>query len=121
MYKGDRSFILFLNDIIEALEKIETYIKDMSYEEFIKDDKTKDAVLRNLEVIGEAAKNLSIIVKEKYPAVKWKAIMGMRDKIIHEYFGVSFSIVWETIQNDLPPFKYEVKRILNDLEKDAIQ
>jgi uncharacterized protein with HEPN domain len=67
MYKGDRSIILFLNDIIEALEKIETYTSAITYEQFIKDEKTKDAVLRNLAVIGEAAKNISSIIKEKYP------------------------------------------------------
>ena len=121
MYKGKRGINLFLNDIIEALEKIDTYTNDITYEQFLKDEKTRDAVLRNLEVIGEAAKNISSIIKEKYPSVNWKAVMGMRDKIIHEYFGVSFPIVWETIKNDLPSFKLKVKKIWDDLDKGAIE
>ncbi|MGA1840712.1 MAG: DUF86 domain-containing protein [bacterium] len=70
MYKGNRSVNLFLNDIIEALRKIDNYTNAITYEEFIEDEKTRDAVLRNLEVIGEAAKNISSIIKERYPDVK---------------------------------------------------
>ena len=121
MYKGKRGINLFLNDIIEALEKIDAYTNTLTYEQFLKDEKTRDAVLRNLEVIGEAAKNISSIIREKYPSVNWKAVMGMRDKIIHEYFGVSLPIVWETIKNDLPAFKQEVKKISDDLETETIE
>jgi len=92
-------------------------VRDMSRVEFLKDDKTKDAVLRNLEVIGEAAKNLPQKVKEKYDDVDWKAAAGMRNKLIHEYFGVSFSIVWETIKNDLPRLRDEVAKILKEIKE----
>jgi hypothetical protein len=78
--------------------------------------KTKDAVVRNLEVIGEAVKNVPDEFKEKYPEIKWKAIAGMRDKLIHEYFGVSFSLVWGTIKNDLPDLEPKIKRILEEVK-----
>jgi len=87
----------------------------MSYEDFLRDRKTQDAVIRNLEIIGEAAKNLPSNIKERYPKIPWRALSGMRDKLIHAYFGVSLSIVWETIKNDLPVLKQQVESILKDL------
>src|ERR1700741_3844559 len=117
MSKRHKNVKLFINDILEAIEKIEIYTQVMSYDQFIKDEKTKDAVIRNLEVIGEAAKNIPSTIKEKHPDINWKAISGMRDKLIHEYFGVSFPIVWETIKSDLPFFKAGIKEVLKDLEK----
>lgn len=113
-----RDIGLFINDLIEAIEKIETYTSRMTSEEFAKDDRTKDAVVRNMEIIGEAVKNIPDSVKEKYSHVNWKAVSGMRDKLIHEYFGVSFPIVWETIKNDFPGFKTEIKKILTEIEKE---
>ncbi len=84
----------------------------MRYDEFAEDNKTRDAVLRNLEIIGEAAKSIPDTTKEKYPEVNWKAAAGMRDKLIHEYFGVSTQIVWKTITKDLPVFESQIKEIL---------
>lgn len=107
-----RNVNLFLTDILEAIDNIKEYTQGMSYGDFIKDKKTKDAVVRNLEVIGEATKNIPVEVKEKHSEVNWKATTGMRDKLIHEYFGVSSPIVWETIQNDLPSFKAQIEKIL---------
>ena len=82
--------------------KIERYCQTLTYEQFIEDDKTKDAVIRNLEVIGEAANNIPDNIKKKFPDIAWRVITDMRNKLIHEYFGVSYPIVWETIQSDLP-------------------
>jgi hypothetical protein len=114
MFKGRRNILLFLSDIIEAIEKIDKYTEDMTYEKFLQDDKTKDAVLRNLEIIGEAVKNIPDEIKRKYNFVNWRAASGMRNKLIHEYFGVNFAIVWETIKHDLPSFKEDVQKVIKN-------
>ncbi len=88
----------------------------MSFSEFKQDEKTKDAVLRNLEVMGEAVKSLPNYFKQNYGEVKWKAIAGMRDKLIHEYFGVSPDIIWKTLKNDIPQLEIQVKNILKKLK-----
>lgn len=111
-----RDITLFLQDIIDSIEKIRIYTQGMSYEDFLQDDKTKDAVIRNLEIIGEAAKNIPKEIREKYPEVDWKSAIGMRDRIIHGYFGVSFLIVWETIKNDLPDFESKIRKILEEVK-----
>jgi len=89
----------------------------LDYQKFSADDKTLDAVLRNLEVIGEAVKNIPDEIKGKYPDVEWKSAAGMRDRLIHEYFGVSVRIVWETVANDLPAFRGSVEKVLKDVAK----
>lgn len=89
--RGDREFIL---DILEACRRIISYTEDMSYDEFLKDIKTQDAVLRNIEIIGEAVKNLSTRFKAEHLEIEWKMIAGMRDRLIHFYFGVNLEIVW---------------------------
>ncbi|MFV2040733.1 MAG: DUF86 domain-containing protein [Candidatus Hydrothermarchaeales archaeon] len=105
---------LFLADIIEAIDSIKEYTQDMEEDEFKRDKKTRDAVIRNLEIIGEATKNLPTEIKEKNPDVNWRVISGMRDKLIHGYFGVSPKIVWETIKSDLPSFEEQIKKILQE-------
>jgi uncharacterized protein with HEPN domain len=117
MSKTHRDVKLFVNDILEAIEKIEKYIHKMSYAEFQKDEKTRDAVLRNLEIIGEAVRNIPEKFKQRYPDADWKAAAGMRDKLIHEYFGVSLSIVWETAKSDLPPFKKRLMDISREMQE----
>ncbi len=117
MSKTHRDVRLFINDIVEAIAKIEKYVYDKSYEGFQKDEKTKDAVVRNLEIVGEAVRNIPEDFKEKYPDVDWKAAAGMRDKLIHGYFGVSMAIVWETVKSDLPPFKKRLTEISKEMEE----
>src|SRR3972149_3426340 len=115
MSKGQRDVRLFLTDILEAVQKIEMYTGKMTYKEFANDEKTKDAVLRNLEVLGEAVKNIPTEIKGKYHDVDWNGAAGMRDKLINEYFGVSFLIVWGTGKNDPPPLKNGIEKILKEI------
>ncbi len=84
----------------------------MNYEQFLNDKRTQDAVVRNLEVIGEAAKNISKQLKNKFPQIPWKDLAGIRDKLIHHYFGVNFDIVWNTANEELPEVLSQLKRIL---------
>lgn len=112
--RGNREFI---SDIKEAIERIKKYTTDMSYEMFLHDTKTQDAVVRNIEIIGEAAKNLSSDFRKKYKHIDWKKIAGMRDKIIHFYFGVKWDIVWAVIKDKIPAFSEQINNILNELKK----
>ncbi|HNS33363.1 MAG TPA: DUF86 domain-containing protein [bacterium] len=111
--RPDKEFLL---DIQEAIRRISLYTKGINYSDFLKKIETQDAVLRNLEIIGEAVKNLSSDLKKQYNEVQWKEIAGMRDKIIHFYFGVNWDIVWHTVQEKLPQLKGKLKTILKNLE-----
>ena len=112
--RGDREFLL---DIIEAIKRIELYTKELSYEDFLQKIETQDAVVRNFEIIGEAVKNISNNLKAKCNEIQWKEIAGMRDKVIHFYFGVNWDIVWRAAKDSLPPFKEKIEEILRVLEK----
>ncbi|MGC9081530.1 HepT-like ribonuclease domain-containing protein [Sulfurihydrogenibium sp.] len=107
-----RNWKLFLVDVLESIEKIENYTSEISFEEFIKDEKTKDAVVRNIEIIGEAVKHIPEEIKEKYNEIPWKKITGMRNRLIHGYFVIDYTIVWKIIKNELPDLKEKVKIIL---------
>jgi uncharacterized protein with HEPN domain len=103
--------------MLEAIDNIKSYTDKMDYGAFERDKKTIDAVVRNLEVIGEAAKNLPEEIRRQYPDVNWKVVAGMRDRLIHEYFGVSIRITWETIKNDLPSLEATVRKIMRQQSK----
>ena len=106
-----RNYQLYIDDILESIEKIETYTSGMNYEKFSKDDKTIDAVVRNFEILGEASRQLPDVIKSKYPGVDWKGMIDFRNVIIHEYFGVSVKIMWDIIINELPSLEKELKSI----------
>lgn len=107
-----RGDIEFLSDIQEAIRRIGIYTKGIDYGNFLEDIKTQDAVIRNVEIIGEAAKNISNDFRDKHPQIQWKDLAGIRDKLIHHYFGVNLEVVWYIIQDDLPPLKEEIRRIM---------
>jgi len=98
-------------DIKEAVERIKGYIAGIDFKKFLGDAKTQDAVVRNLEIIGEAAKNLSAAFKKDHTEIPWKKISGMRDRLIHHYFGVNLDIVWSIVRDDLPALITEINRI----------
>jgi uncharacterized protein with HEPN domain len=102
----------YLNDIREAIQRISTYTVGLTYEEFMKDIKTQDAVVRNLEIIGEATKNLSAGLKKSNPKIPWKDLMGMRDKMIHHYFGINYEIVWTIAREELAGFLPQIEEII---------
>ena len=106
--RGDREF---LTDMIIACRKIMKYTKGMSYQDFAKNEMVIDAVVRNIEVLGEAAKKISEDLKKKYPEVEWREIARTRDKIIHFYFGVDLSIVWDIVEVDIPSLIEKLKKI----------
>ena len=106
----------YINDITTAIANISEFIKGMDYNDFIKDKKTEFAVIRALEIIGEAAKNITESVRDKYPEVPWKSMSGMRDKLIHAYFGVRLELIWNTASELLPPLKKVFQRISLEFE-----
>lgn len=106
---------IYLDDILESIEKIERYIKDYDFQAFSKDDALQDSVIRRLEIIGEAVKRLSSPLKEKNSHIPWKEIAGMRDVLIHEYAGILLERVWKVAKTDISKLKKEIKKIQKDL------
>jgi uncharacterized protein with HEPN domain len=96
---------LYIDDILAAIQRIETYVADMDYPRFANDAKTCDAVIRNLEIIGEAARSLPDEFKLKYPDAEWKKMSGLRNILVHEYFGINNAIVWDIVTTKLGPLK----------------
>ncbi len=109
-----REWKLFLEDILESMSLIEEYVKGMSFDDFKEDRKTIDAVVRNFEIIGEAARNIPENVRNNYKDIDWIGIIGLRNRISHEYFGIDFSIIWNIIEFELSVLK---KGIQNMQEK----
>jgi len=113
-----REFIDYVNDIIDSIEKIHEFIKNMDYDDFSSDYKTNYAVIRCFEIMGEATKKIPDIVKEKYKSVPWQEMAAIRDKLIHGYFGINLEVVWKTIQEDLSDLKPKINKIKADMNKD---
>ncbi len=109
-----RDYKVYIEDILEACQKVQNYTAGMSYIAFVQDEKTIDAVIRNLEVIGEAIKRVPEEIKSRYPDLEWKKIEGLRNILIHEYFGVNIEIIWDVVQNKLHPLRKKVERILSE-------
>ncbi|OGW95689.1 MAG: hypothetical protein A2Z81_03235 [Omnitrophica WOR_2 bacterium GWA2_45_18] len=109
-----RDFRLYLDDILEAVKRIEKYTKGLTFDKFREDDLILDGVVRNLEVIGEAVKNIPQSIKEEYSEVEWRKISGMRDILAHEYFGIDVEVIWDIIDEKLPVLKKQVRLILKN-------
>ncbi|HOE21132.1 MAG TPA: DUF86 domain-containing protein [Spirochaetota bacterium] len=110
-----RDTIILIEDILLSINKIENYICNIqSYEEFIKNDIVVDAVLRNLEVLGEAANKISLELKNKYTEIPWKRVIGLRNIVIHGYFIVDLSIIWKIINEQSPALKTQIITIKHD-------
>lgn len=104
----ERLDVLWISDIKEAIARVEEYTHGMKYSDFLEDKKTQDAVVRNIGIMGEAAKKISAEFKRSHKDIDWKAIAGTRDKVVHEYFGVNWSILWDVIKNKLPRLKAQL-------------
>jgi uncharacterized protein with HEPN domain len=102
---------LLLEDILDSIRKIKAYTAGFSFEDFINDTKTSDAVIRNFEIIGEAANRLPDEIKDKYSHVNWFRIRGFRNRIVHDYMGVDYTIVWQIIEHDLDSLYDEISKI----------
>jgi uncharacterized protein with HEPN domain len=111
-----RDYKTCLEDISEAIGKIGRYAAGHTSETLAADEKTLDAVIRNLEIIGEAVKNIPDDIRAGYPEVEWKRIAGLRDILIHQYFGIDQDIIWDIVQNKLPTLATQIKHILESLD-----
>jgi uncharacterized protein with HEPN domain len=113
-----RKISLYIKDIIQNMQDAEEFIQGISYEQFESDKKTFNAVVRALEVIGEAAKNVPERLRSRYPSIPWKEMSGMRDKVIHSYFGVDCEAVWLSVKERIPAIKPHIEEVLGDPEMD---
>ncbi len=107
----------YIEDILDAMNKVNKFTENMNFDEFVKDDKTVFAVVRCLEIIGEAVKNIPEEIEKKYPEIPWKNIAGMRNKLSHEYFGVKVEIVWDTVKKEIPEIKPKFQKIMEDFKE----
>lgn len=109
--------LILIDHILESIELIEEYTKGISKKEFLSSFQRKDAVVKRIEIIGEAARNLPTQLKRKYPNIPWKKISGMRDVLIHEYFQIDYELTWDTVKKDLPVFRKQLLDLKEDFEK----
>jgi len=110
---------VYLKHILDAISDVKRFVKDVTKEEFLANKEKQYAVLRALEIIGEATKNLSKEMRREHSEVQWSDIAGMRDKLIHEYFGVKLELVWATVKNNLPEFEKQIRQILQETANDC--
>jgi len=106
---------IFLEHILESINLIEEYMQDKTKTEFLETKQLQDAVIRRIEIIGEAVKNIPDDIKEKYKDIPWRNIMGMRDILIHQYFGVDLELTWEVINNNIPELKKQISSVKKKL------
>jgi uncharacterized protein with HEPN domain len=113
---ADRSVLDYLRDILDAIDKIVGFTTGLDYAEFQGDEKTQYAVVRGLKIIGEASKRIPGSMRKEWPAVPWREMAGMRDKLTHQYFGIDHGVIWKTIQKDVPELRPMIVEIIKALE-----
>ncbi|MBF0539576.1 MAG: DUF86 domain-containing protein [Nitrospirae bacterium] len=109
MNKDDQ---VYLHHILDAITQIKTYVKGVDYETFKSNRMLQDAVVRQLEIVGEASKNISMEIRSKHSVIAWRDLVGMRDKLIHHYFGIDLSVVWKTVKQDIPSLESRLQEFL---------
>jgi len=112
-----RDYRVFLDDILEAAAKVLKYTAGFSAEKFFSDRKTVEAVVWNLQIIGEAAKNVPEEVRSRYPDLPWRDMAGLRDIIVHQYFGIKLDVIWKVVQSDVPSLVNRIREILEQMEQ----
>lgn len=118
MSPGKREFILYLEDMLQSMERIEEYLGDLDFRKFKMNYLVVDAIIRNFEIIGEASKNIPSEIQEKYPEIPWKKMYGLRNLMAHEYFGVDHEMIWEIAKNNLPKNRTDLLKVI---EKEKTQ
>ena len=114
-----RDTSLFIEDILESIKNIESFTKEITEKELSKNIEKQSAIIRQIEIIGEAAKNIPLSIRKKYPDIPWKDIVGMRDVISHGYFKVDLFIVWKVIKEDLPDLKEKIEEVKENLKRES--
>ncbi|HED37404.1 MAG TPA: DUF86 domain-containing protein [Ignavibacteria bacterium] len=106
----------YLNDIYDSITKGISFIKDMTYEDFQKDEKTQYALIRAIEIIGEASKKIPNEIQDQSKEIPWREISGMRDILVHDYFGINTEVIWKTANKDLPELREKIQKLINDIK-----
>ncbi len=113
---SDKDALVFVNHIFDDIKRIEIFSKGLTKEHFLKDELRQYALIRAIEIIGEAVKNIPISIKNKYPLTSWKDIVGTRDVLIHHYFGVDLNIIWDIVKHEIPKLKQQIIKMKEDME-----
>ncbi len=116
-----REYVDYLRDMLDAAEKVRNFVAGMQYEDFMADEKTLFAVVRALEIIGEASKKVPKPVRDKYPELPWRVMAGTRDRLVHEYFGVDREVVWQTLREDIPQLIPVLRKLVAEASNDENQ